>query len=95
MKTKEEILKPFIERPFRHTEVIEKDNALKAMEQYANEVQTSSGKGWIATSEQAPPDYVFVLWLDSRDGNCHVDYFVWSQTPVSYASHWMNLPPKP
>jgi hypothetical protein len=37
MKTAEEILAPFVERPFRHTEIIEKDNALKAMESYANQ----------------------------------------------------------
>lgn len=30
----EDFLKPYIERPFRHTEVVDKDNALKAMEQY-------------------------------------------------------------
>jgi len=39
MKTKEEILKPYIEVPFRHTQVVEKDNALKAMDEYASQFQ--------------------------------------------------------
>lgn len=34
MKTPEDVLKPYIETPFRHTEIVEKDNALKAMTEY-------------------------------------------------------------
>lgn len=34
MKTAEEILKPYVERIFRHTEVVEKDNAIKAMREF-------------------------------------------------------------
>jgi hypothetical protein len=38
MKSKEDILKPFIEIPFRHAQIVDKDNALKAMEIFADEV---------------------------------------------------------
>jgi hypothetical protein len=38
MRSKEDILKPFVETPFRHAEVVDKDNALKAMEMFAKEV---------------------------------------------------------
>lgn len=38
MRTKEEILQPYIETPFQHTQVVDKDNALLAMEIYAQEV---------------------------------------------------------
>lgn len=34
IKTKEEILKRYIETPFRHTQIVDKDNALLAMEEY-------------------------------------------------------------
>ncbi len=37
MKTKEEILKPFVEIPFRHTKIVDYDNALKAMDLYHNQ----------------------------------------------------------
>lgn len=37
MKTAREILEPYIERPFRHTEIVEKDAAIKAMEDYASQ----------------------------------------------------------
>jgi len=33
-KSKEECLSKYIERPFRHTEIVEKGNALKAMDEY-------------------------------------------------------------
>lgn len=42
MKTALEILQPYIERPLRHTEIIEKDNALKAMETYANQLKNNT-----------------------------------------------------
>jgi hypothetical protein len=38
MKTKEDILKPYIERIGRHTEIVDKDNALQAMELYGIEI---------------------------------------------------------
>lgn len=34
--TKEEILNPYVEKLFRHSEVVSKENALIAMEQYAD-----------------------------------------------------------
>lgn len=37
MKTAEEILAPYIETPFRHTNVVEKANAIIAMEEYADQ----------------------------------------------------------
>jgi len=95
MKTKEEILEPYIETPFRHTKVVEKDNALLAMAQFADQFRLPDGMGWIATKTQTPEDYKRVLYFDSRDGNMDVGYFVWSQTPVDYVTHWMELPAKP
>jgi hypothetical protein len=94
-RTKEDILKPYVETPFRHTKIVDKDNAIKAMEEYANEVMKTNGKGWISTKEQTPPDYKRVMYFDSRDKNISVGYFVWSQTPVDYVTHWMDLPPNP
>ena len=55
MKTKEEILSPFIERPFRHTEVIEKDNALIDMQMYLDQYK---GMTWFKVSDKTPVDYV-------------------------------------
>jgi len=95
MKSKEEILKPFIETPFRHCQVVEKDNALIAMEQYGNEIADSLGRGWISMNDEKPKDYQRVIWFDSRDNTIHVDYFVLSQTPVPYATHWQHLPVSP
>lgn len=37
MKTAEEILEKYVETPFRHTKIVEKENALIAMEEYANQ----------------------------------------------------------
>lgn len=34
-KTANEVLKPYVEIPFRHTKIVEMDNAIKAMEKYA------------------------------------------------------------
>lgn len=42
MKTAEEILGKYVESPFRHTRIVEKDNALLAMEEYANQFKTKS-----------------------------------------------------
>jgi len=53
MKTKEEILKPYIEVPFRHTQVIEKDNALKAMDEYASQLQQE----WIPVEQSLPKEF--------------------------------------
>lgn len=40
-KTAEEILKPYVERLFRHTEVVEKENALLAMHKFANQPKSA------------------------------------------------------
>jgi len=50
---------------------------------------------WILVKEQKPDDYQRVLFYDSRDGNVNLGYFVWSQTPVLYVTHWMPLPAPP
>jgi hypothetical protein len=36
-RTREEILAPYVETPFTHTKIVEKDNALKAMEIFGNQ----------------------------------------------------------
>lgn len=95
MKTAEEILKPYVEKIFSHTQVVEKDNALLAMERFADQFRLPEGMAWISTKDEVPKDYENVLWFDSRDNNMHVGYFVWSQTPVPYATHFMRLPAKP
>lgn len=38
MKTAEEILAPHVETPFRHTQIVEKDNAIAAMRQFFEQV---------------------------------------------------------
>lgn len=89
MKSAEEILKPYVETPFRHTQIIEKDNAIKAMGLFADQFR---GIHWIATKDQKPPEYERVIYFDSRDkGSIGIGYFVWSQTPVDYVTHWMFL----
>ena len=88
----QEILHPYVEKVFRHTEVVEKENALLAMQQYADKC---NGIEWIAMKDQTPRPYERVIWFDSRDSAIHIGYFVWSQTPVPYATHWMNLPSIP
>lgn len=93
MKTAEEILKPYVETPFRHTQIVEKDNAIKAMGQFAD--QFREGIIWVSVKDEKPKDYDNVLYFDSRDGNIGVGYFVWSQTPVDYVTHWMPLPSTP
>lgn len=40
MKTAEEILAKYVETPFRHTKIVDADNALKAMEEYAAQFNT-------------------------------------------------------
>jgi hypothetical protein len=50
---------------------------------------------WIDMNISQPPDYEIVLWFDRRDGFINLGYFVWSQTPVEYATHWMPLPKTP
>jgi len=44
MKTAEEILEKYVEKLFRHTEVISKENAIKAMEEYKNQTEPSSSE---------------------------------------------------
>jgi hypothetical protein len=92
IRTADEVLKPYIERPFRHTEIIEKDNALLAMKVFADQFR---GIQWIAMSDQKPRDYERVIWFDTRDNAVQIGYFVLSQTTVSYASHWMPIPATP
>jgi hypothetical protein len=93
IKTADDILKPYIERPFRHTEIIEKENAILAMEQFAD--QFREGINWISIEDQKPEDYTKVLFFDKRDRTVGVGYFVWSQTAVDYVTHWMFLPSEP
>lgn len=94
MKTAKQILKPFIEVPFSHTRIVSDENALKAMEQYAD--QFRGVNPWIPTSEKVPPDYERVFYYDSREkGEICIGYFVWSQTPVDHVTHWKPLFSKP
>lgn len=90
MKTAEEILTPYIETPFRHTKIVEADNALHAMKLYASQFDGDKSK-WIPVSEKTPPDYQRVFFFDTRDNQIQIGFFVWSQTPVSYVSHWREL----
>lgn len=92
MKTAAEILQPFVETPFRHTKVVERDNALLAMQIFADQFR---GIEWIAIKDQRPPDYERVIFFDNRDANICIGYFVWSQAPVEYVTYWMKLPAKP
>lgn len=57
--------------------------------------EDKGGNGWISVEDRFPPDYERVLFLDSRDNNINLGYFVWSQTPDSHITHWQKLPPKP
>ena len=50
---------------------------------------------WIDMKVSQPKDYERVLWFDSRDNFINIGYFVWSQTPVPYATFWMSLPKAP
>lgn len=93
MKTAEEILAPYIETPFRHTKVVEKDNALLAMKQFADQFRLSNE--WISVKDKKPEDYKTVLFFDSRDRSIGIGYFVWSQTTVYYVTHWMDVPSQP
>jgi len=43
-KTKEEILQPYVEIPFRHAQIVDKDNALLAMEEYVKPFQLENKK---------------------------------------------------
>lgn len=95
IKTKEEILKPFIETPFRHTRIVEEENALIAMGLYADQFKEAIGVNWIPTKDNPPPDYKNVMYFNSIDGNIQTGYFVWSQTPLNYITHWMELPENP
>lgn len=92
MKTAEEILSPYVESLFRHTRIVEKDNALLAMERFADQFK---GMNWIATNSTPPPEYEQVLYFNSSIGEISVGYFVWSQSPAPHVTHWMFLPAKP
>lgn len=61
MKSAEEILKPYVETPFRHTQVVEKDNALLAMQKYADQFRVTSDAG-----NSAPLTEEFVEQLGFR-----------------------------
>ena len=74
-------------------------NQLTLQENYndmlVREIEGLKKQKWIPIKDQKPADYDKVLYFDSRDGNMHVGYFVWSQTPVDYVTHWMKLPAPP
>ena len=100
MKTKEEILKPYIEVPFRHTQVIEKDNALKAMDEYASQLQQE----WIPVEVRLPEieyDYLVTngraqMVAAFRTSTKTWDFWdnssFWDNDEVT---HWKPLPPLP
>ena len=43
LKTAEEILQPYVETPFRHTKIVDKDNALKAMKLFGEQFDKTKG----------------------------------------------------
>lgn len=49
MKTANDILHPYVETPFRHTSVISKENAFKAMNEFAKE-ESISFLDWLMTN---------------------------------------------
>jgi len=56
----------------------------------------SKKEKWMPIKEQKPTDYERVIYWDSRGkGNVEIGYFVWSQTPIEYVTHWMKLPTPP
>lgn len=95
--TKEEILEPFIEKPFSfsNVKIVSVENAMKAMDKYAKEVANDLTLGWISIQDKTPPDYQDVLFFDSRVKKVSYGYFVWSQSPCNYVSHWRELPLHP
>lgn len=95
MKKAEEILKPYVEKILRHTEIVEKDNALKAMNRFADQFRLPDVMHWVAIEDEVPEDYKRVIYCDERDSGISVGYFVWSQTPVDYVKYWMELPQPP
>lgn len=92
MKTAEEVLQPYVETPFRHARVVEKDNALLAMKKFADQFNEAK---WVAMKDKKPDDYERVLYIDSRDNAINIGYFVWSQSAADYVTYWMKLPEKP
>lgn len=54
---------------------------------------------WIKITEQLPPDYEPVLFVDSRESDRNkikIGYFVPSQTTIdNYITHWMPVPELP
>lgn len=75
IKTREEVLKKYVEKPFTHTEIVEKDNALLAMQQYHDQFETEENKREeydkllrAFRSECLPfgeyPDYVIIEFLN-------------------------------
>jgi hypothetical protein len=55
-------------------------------------IQCLEDNQWISINDKTPKDYKMVLYFDTRDKKINIGYFVWSQTPVEYVSHWMPLP---
>jgi len=44
MKSQEEILAPYVERVFRHSKVVDKDNAIKAINEYHDQFSNNQVK---------------------------------------------------
>jgi len=63
MKTKEEILAPYIEVPFRHTKIVEADNALKAM----IELERQSLISFLEWFQKLNPSDKISLWSKSGE----------------------------
>lgn len=82
MKTKEEILKPFVEIPFRHARIVDEDNALIAMELYAKQFMPQP----LALSDSYNPESPRMHYLDMA---CSIqtlvfEYNIWTDNLFAY-----------